>query len=66
LFGTYRAQPANGHDRMVIGISRYHDPNYLTLVRLGASVCSARNPSQAYKREIVRVVISGDPITIRS
>ena len=34
LFGTYRAQPANGHDRMVIGLSRYRDPKYLTLVRL--------------------------------
>ena len=34
LFDTYRAQPANGHDRMVIGLSRYRDPKYLTLVRL--------------------------------
>ncbi|HVN95052.1 MAG TPA: sterol desaturase family protein [Syntrophorhabdaceae bacterium] len=34
LFGTYRAQPAAGHDRMVIGIARYRDPKSLTLVRL--------------------------------
>jgi sterol desaturase/sphingolipid hydroxylase (fatty acid hydroxylase superfamily) len=27
LFGTYRAQPANGRDRMVIGLSRYRDPD---------------------------------------
>ena len=36
LFGTYRAQPANGHDRMVIGIARYRNPKYLTLLRLFA------------------------------
>ena len=34
LFGTYRAQPVAGHDRIVIGIARYRDPQYLTLVRL--------------------------------
>jgi sterol desaturase/sphingolipid hydroxylase (fatty acid hydroxylase superfamily) len=34
LFGTYRAQPAAGHDRMVIGIARYRNPKRLTLARL--------------------------------
>jgi sterol desaturase/sphingolipid hydroxylase (fatty acid hydroxylase superfamily) len=34
LFGTYRAQPATGHDCMVIGIARYRDPKRLTLMRL--------------------------------
>ena len=34
LFGTYRAQPSAGHDRMVIGISQYRNPEYLTFPRL--------------------------------
>ena len=34
LFGTYRAQPAEGHDRMTIGLSRFRDPGELRLDRL--------------------------------
>ncbi len=34
LFGTYRGQPAAGHDRMVIGIARYRDPKHLTVSHL--------------------------------
>ena len=26
LFGTYRAEPAAGHDAMVIGIEQFRDP----------------------------------------
>jgi sterol desaturase/sphingolipid hydroxylase (fatty acid hydroxylase superfamily) len=34
LFGTYRAQPAEGHRGMTIGLSQYRDPKLLTLPRL--------------------------------
>jgi len=34
LFGSYRAQPALGHDRMVIGQPFYRDPSELRLDRL--------------------------------
>ena len=31
LFGTYRDQPSQGHDAMVIGLANFRDPKYLTL-----------------------------------
>lgn len=31
LFGTYRAQPAAGHEGMIIGLSQFRDPKRLTL-----------------------------------
>lgn len=31
LFGTYRAQPAAGHEGMTIGLSQFRDPKRLTL-----------------------------------
>ncbi|MHB8770722.1 MAG: sterol desaturase family protein [Syntrophales bacterium] len=31
LFGTYRPQPAMGHDRMTIGLARFRDAGVLTL-----------------------------------
>jgi sterol desaturase/sphingolipid hydroxylase (fatty acid hydroxylase superfamily) len=34
LFGTYRAQPEAGHDRMVVGIDRFRDPAELRLDRM--------------------------------
>jgi sterol desaturase/sphingolipid hydroxylase (fatty acid hydroxylase superfamily) len=34
LFGTYRAQPAAGHDGMTIGIDRFRDPRELRLDRM--------------------------------
>jgi len=34
LFGTYRAQPAAGHDRMIIGIEQFRDPRELRLDRM--------------------------------
>ena len=34
LFGTYRAQPALGHDRMIFGIDRFRDPRELWLHRM--------------------------------
>ena len=34
LFGTYRAQPAAGHDAMVIGIEQFRDPGELRLDRM--------------------------------
>lgn len=34
LFGTYRAQPVDGHDRMKIGIAQYRDQQYLTFSSL--------------------------------
>jgi sterol desaturase/sphingolipid hydroxylase (fatty acid hydroxylase superfamily) len=34
LFGTYRAQPAAGHDAMTIGIDRFRDPAELRLDRM--------------------------------
>jgi sterol desaturase/sphingolipid hydroxylase (fatty acid hydroxylase superfamily) len=34
LFGTYRAQPAAGHDAMTIGIEQFRDPGELRLDRM--------------------------------
>lgn len=34
LFGTYRAQPAAGHDAMTIGIDQFRDPRELQLDRM--------------------------------
>ncbi len=34
LFGTYRAQPEAGHERMTIGIAQFRDPRELWLDRL--------------------------------
>lgn len=34
LFGTYRAQPAAGHDAMTIGIEQFRDPRELGLGRI--------------------------------
>lgn len=34
LLGTYRDQPAAGHEGMVIGLAPFRDPNRLTLARL--------------------------------
>jgi sterol desaturase/sphingolipid hydroxylase (fatty acid hydroxylase superfamily) len=34
LFGTYRAQPAAGHDEMTIGIEQFRDPGELRLDRM--------------------------------
>ena len=34
LFGTYRAQPAAGHERMTIGIEQFRDPSELSLHRM--------------------------------
>jgi len=34
VFGTYRAQPAAGHEKMVIGLSQFRDVRHLTLTRL--------------------------------
>jgi sterol desaturase/sphingolipid hydroxylase (fatty acid hydroxylase superfamily) len=31
LFKTYRDQPSQGHDAMVIGLANFRDPKYLTL-----------------------------------
>lgn len=34
LFGTYRAQPAAGHEGMTIGIEQFRDPGELRLDRM--------------------------------
>lgn len=34
LFGTYRAQPADGHDDMTIGLEQFRDPAELRLARM--------------------------------
>jgi sterol desaturase/sphingolipid hydroxylase (fatty acid hydroxylase superfamily) len=34
LFGTYRAQPAAGHEAMIIGIEQFRDPGELRLDRM--------------------------------
>ncbi len=34
LFGTYRAQPAAGHENMIIGLSQFRNSKLLTLPRL--------------------------------
>jgi sterol desaturase/sphingolipid hydroxylase (fatty acid hydroxylase superfamily) len=34
LFGTYKAQPAEGHEGMIIGLYQFRDPKWLTLSRL--------------------------------
>jgi sterol desaturase/sphingolipid hydroxylase (fatty acid hydroxylase superfamily) len=39
LFGTYLAQPAARHDRMMLGIACYHDPKHLTVIRLLTLPC---------------------------
>ncbi len=31
LFGTYQAQPAQGHQKMQIGLNQFREPKYLTL-----------------------------------
>jgi sterol desaturase/sphingolipid hydroxylase (fatty acid hydroxylase superfamily) len=42
LFGTYRPQPARGHDAMTIGLANYRDPGRLTLPRLLALPVAAK------------------------
>ena len=34
LFGTYRAQPEAGHERMTLGIEQFRDPKELRLDRM--------------------------------
>ncbi len=34
LFGTYRAQPAAGHDGIILGIEQFRDPKELRLDRM--------------------------------
>ncbi len=34
MFGTYRAQPAAGHDAMTIGIEQFRDPRELRFDRM--------------------------------
>ena len=34
LLGTYKVQPEQGHDEMIIGLSQFRDPKKLTLPRL--------------------------------
>jgi sterol desaturase/sphingolipid hydroxylase (fatty acid hydroxylase superfamily) len=34
LFGNYRAQPAIGHDRMMLGIDRFREPQELWFDRM--------------------------------
>ena len=34
LFGTYRSEPAAGHDRMTIGLDQFRDPRELRLDRM--------------------------------
>lgn len=34
ICGTYRSQPAEGHDAMTIGLARFRDPQKLKLIRL--------------------------------
>jgi sterol desaturase/sphingolipid hydroxylase (fatty acid hydroxylase superfamily) len=34
LFGTYKAQPQEGHDKMKIGLNGYHDDRSLQLSAL--------------------------------
>jgi sterol desaturase/sphingolipid hydroxylase (fatty acid hydroxylase superfamily) len=34
LFGTYRGQPAAGHERMTIGIAQFREPSELRLDRM--------------------------------
>lgn len=34
MFGTYRAQPKNGHGGMVIGVQQFRDPRKLRLDRM--------------------------------
>jgi sterol desaturase/sphingolipid hydroxylase (fatty acid hydroxylase superfamily) len=47
LFGTYRAQPTLGHERMTIGIPAFRDPRELRLDRmLGQPLRDERSPAQ--------------------
>jgi len=42
IFKTYRAQPLQGHEAMVIGLANYRDPGRLTLPRLLAMPFTAK------------------------
>lgn len=46
LFGTYRGQPAAGHDAMIIGIAQFRDPSELRLDRMLTQ--PLRDDDQAY------------------
>jgi sterol desaturase/sphingolipid hydroxylase (fatty acid hydroxylase superfamily) len=48
LFGTYRAQPADGHEHMTLGIAQFRDPSELRLGRM--LVQPFRNADNAYAR----------------
>jgi sterol desaturase/sphingolipid hydroxylase (fatty acid hydroxylase superfamily) len=45
LFGTYRAQPAAGHETMTIGIEQFRDPRELRLDRMLLQPWRADAPS---------------------
>jgi sterol desaturase/sphingolipid hydroxylase (fatty acid hydroxylase superfamily) len=51
LFGTYRAQPAAGHDAMTIGIGQFRDPRELWLDRMLLQPFRAGTESRAIGRE---------------
>jgi len=51
LFGTYRAQPAAGHDAMTIGIGQFRDPRELWLDRMLLQPFRSGAESQAIGRE---------------
>lgn len=53
LFGTYRAQPAAGHEAMTIGIEQFRDPHELRLDRMLVQPFRAGDRSYALgRREI--------------
>jgi sterol desaturase/sphingolipid hydroxylase (fatty acid hydroxylase superfamily) len=51
LFGTYRAQPAAGHDAMTIGIGQFRDPRELWLDRMLLQPFRSGAENQAIGRE---------------
>ena len=51
LFGTYRAQPAAGHEAMVIGLSQFRDRKRLTLLRLLALPFTGRPGNYPLSRQ---------------
>ena len=46
LFGTYRAQPRDGHERMTIGIEQFRTPHDLRLDRM--LIQPVRGPASFY------------------
>ena len=67
LFGTYRAQPALGHERMTIGIDKFRDPRELRLDRMLVAAPARRSPMCGNQKNFLRgPAICQAPLMCRS